>query len=603
MSGSINWVQVPDFAGNMLEAQNAAQQRSMNALRLQQAKTEFGQREQYDNALRANVAGLMSDDPAQYRAALSSIAQSGPMALRDMMQLMRLEREGQMDQQMLARLGFGGAAAPAPAASVAPAPAAGPAVPAQAPGPELDRRALNARFAAARNAIMNNPNLTPEQQAQELAKISEAAAREGAGLPANVSYPNPGATGFAAGLPAANGAVPPIMPAGNPRTGQSSAGPTLQQIQAGLASGRERVRHAAQGALEIWKLNNPEWQLSRRGGMVYAFNPRTREEQPIGPEHIVQRTSVPNPAGGPAIPGERLNGGEFRPDPDRPELGNSEQARAGATASRLAQKIIDGSASPDEINQFQMAMDQYTAQTTRPDGSIVPGRGLTPLLQRAANALQRPAAPAPAPAQPANQQANAPTGQAAPAAAAPPGPQPRTETSQWGTTRTTTPPQLTQKAIDDERTLRADVDNMATAIRQYREALNDPELNLSSPFNPRSAAGGRLVGAFENLMVALRGQGFLNTGVLQPGEDRNIRANILVDPRTWQGSVTSRERIEAQLNQFVQGMEQKVDGARRSLGFESLPPNYFAATPRPGGGQPAPGASAPNPLNLRLPGS
>jgi len=574
MSGSINWVQVPDFAGSMLEAQNAAQQRSMNALRLQQGKTEFNQREMLDNALRANAGGLTSTDPAQYRAALSALATAGgPAGLQIVMPLLRAERESELDQQMLARLGFGGVATPAPAASVAPAPAAGPTVPAQTPGPELDRRALNARFAAARNAIMNNPNLTPEQQAQELAKISEAAAREGAGLPANVSYPNPGATGFAAGLPAANGAVPAIVPAGNGPAAQSSAGPTLQQIQAGLASGRERVRQAAQGALEIWKLNNPEWQLSRRGGMVYAFNPRTREEQPIGPENSVQRTSVPNPAGGPAIPGERLNGGEFRPDPDRPELGNSEQARAGATASRLAQKIIDGSASPDEINQFQMAMDQYTAQTTRPDGSIVPGRGLTPLLQRAANALQRPAAPAAAPAQPTGVQvgqtglvADPPSGTGA---------RPRTETTPWGTQTTTRGTQQTPQAIEAARKLEADGAAVATAAERFRSELQKYRgATGASVFDPRNPDGARLQQAFENLKTALRGEAFMNTGVLQPGENRMLD-EILRNPRSLTGLLSSVDATEAQLTELLGYIQARVNTVRRQAdlpGVNITPP-------------------------------
>jgi hypothetical protein len=178
------------------------------------------------------------------------------------------------------------AAAPPPQMHMqqAPAPARMGAV--MPPAPALsgaNARTLNQQAAMARDAIMNDLNLTPEQQSAALAKVSESR------LVANGTPPRPGAFGGARGpwddgLPAPSGAVNPMMLAasnGQPSnvrfpTGSRPAMPPgaapppaaaapsapsapagnseaeLANIQNGLNSRNPQVRQMAQNDLAIY---------------------------------------------------------------------------------------------------------------------------------------------------------------------------------------------------------------------------------------------------------------------------------------------------------------------------------------------------------------
>jgi hypothetical protein len=181
---------------------------------------------------------------------------------------------------MLRRFGIGGApAAPRAPASV-PVPDAQPTVPAAAPAPAgSDVRRLNADAGAARAAIMNDPNLTPEQQAVELARISAGRAAAGGvperpgGYAANPGSPEAGRP--FSGLPAPSGVVPPILPGASPGAGPDWRGFAL----AAAGSDRPNIQRMGQIAGQMANRDDRQPQIFSTDQGVFFRHPDGRVER------------------------------------------------------------------------------------------------------------------------------------------------------------------------------------------------------------------------------------------------------------------------------------------------------------------------------------
>jgi hypothetical protein len=266
-----------------------------------------------------------------------------------------------------------------------------------------------------------------------------------------------------------------------------------------------------------------------------------------------------------------------RAAPPRPAGGNDPTGQAGDTLLRLSDKVRAGTATPAEVERWTQAYDAYTAERRDPQGNTVPGRPETPAMRAAREALtQRQAPPAAPPPQ-----TGAPIGTTG-MTAEPPGGQgarPRTETMPSGSTRTVTPPRITPQAQEAARKLEVDAAGLSAATQQFREAMRLYGAGRTGlqAFNPRSEEGARLQQAFENLKMALRGEAFANTGVLQPGENRMLD-EILRNPRSLTGLLSSVEASNAQLDELLAYAEAKVNGARRAA---DLPP--LSLRPQGGG--------------------
>lgn len=96
--------------------------------------------------------------------------------------------------------------------------------------------------------------------------------------------------------------------------------------------------------------------------------------------------------------------------------------------------------------------------------------------------------------------------------------------------------------------------NSASGLTRFRAWLRDPT-------SPEAA---EIQQAYDNMMTTLRSPAFLNTGVLQPGEMVMLR-EMLRDPTSWRGALTTPEARTAQLNQIRQMIQSGIARQRASI--------------------------------------
>lgn len=99
--------------------------------------------------------------------------------------------------------------------------------------------------------------------------------------------------------------------------------------------------------------------------------------------------------------------------------------------------------------------------------------------------------------------------------------------------------------------------------------------------NPLSPEASEYQQAYENMVVALRGESFMNTGVLQTSEGAML-ADRLRDPSSFRGALMDSESRSRQLAQIRTFVQQHINRQRQSIG---LPPLEFpaAGSGAPGG--------------------
>lgn len=330
MSYTVRPVEIPDFNATLDRAQAARQ----NALAMQMQQREWGQAQAFDNALAQNAAGLIGN-AGQQRDAMGNILRSGAAGARFALPMLQEEQKAQRFREIMQGAMGGGQPAMPEAPQMPQAPQ--PAMPQGAAAPTDDPRQRNAQFAALRQQVLDDPNLSPEQRSAALARISAAAAGA-SGLPqAPGGYrAAPGVDGAFAGLPAPSGVVPgaggPVPPAGGPpRPALPQAGgprlPSLQQLAVMMASGDERAMSVAKAYLPLVTAANPNMSFQTIGGQVYAINPQNPAQRiPMGAADDV-RDGSQNIAGVPTQ-GQYVNGRftpyahqtpqGYTPDPERP---------------------------------------------------------------------------------------------------------------------------------------------------------------------------------------------------------------------------------------------------------------------------------------------
>lgn len=260
---------------------------------------------------------------------------------------------------------------------------------------------------------------------------------------------------------------------------------------------------------------------------------------------------------------ERI-GGEAEESDGVPRFsGNDAKLQAGNLIRTLGPKIEAGTATPEEIEAFRQSDDIYTRDT--PDaltGRSVPGLPRTPGQQRALERLAEAGAPNGAPPN-AGVDVNNPLAQPS-----------RTETLPSGSTRTITPPQTTPQALEAARKIETEAGRVKDAIKLFKEKLGPDERTWGEAFNaainnPTDPKATALNAAFSSLVTSMRGEAFLNTGVLQPGEI-GIIDKLLINPQSLRGVLASKEGYEGlfgTLNQFID------DGVARQRAAAGLPAN------------------------------
>jgi hypothetical protein len=179
---------------------------------------------------------------------------------------------------------------------MAPASPVGPVAPGPQTGGPTDIRARNAEAAQMREAVLSDPNLTPEQQAEALARISAwLAAPSAPERPGGYRSPS-GVENVYVGAAPPTGVIPATMPGGG--GGQAPQGvipaqaggggpprqpgmPTPQQFaQLAELSGHPNPRIArwAQAQVQTWapfmRQENPNFQMVEIDGQRVAVDPR-----------------------------------------------------------------------------------------------------------------------------------------------------------------------------------------------------------------------------------------------------------------------------------------------------------------------------------------
>lgn len=145
------------------------------------------------------------------------------------------------------------------------------------------------------------------------------------------------------------------------------------------------------------------------------------------------------------------------------------------------------------------------------------------------------------------------------------------------------------------RKMEIETRRVTDAMDQYLRALDEtggPGVNtyLNNPWSPDAQ---RILGAYNNLVTALRSEAFMNTGVLQPAEMTMIE-QMLLAPDSLRGAAATPQAIAARLNEirtFVEG------GLRRAQEAAGMP---HEASPRESAPGSAPTVMRWNPATGRI---
>lgn len=620
MFGQVAPVQVPDFGASLARAQGI----QSNRLAMLAQQRQLDQDTQLQNWFAQNGAAFAAQDPNQRMNLLAQlIAQPGGarMAL-PMMQALREEMEWSGAGQQ----------APAAAPQAAAAPAAGGDYVSRLVADESSGRAdaRNPRSTAtgaaqfidstwlqfaqanpdlfrgmSREQILaarNNPDLS--RRAAEWYRRENMTTLAGQGLPANDGTAalahRFGPQGAAALLRAdqnapIDGVVGQQVMAANPDLAGRTVGEVVGRYAQRFGGSPDATPASARDSSSLPEVpgfdmarvrrainlpNNAAAQRYLQSYMAAAglmrrgeTEPLERVRRPDGNEVLVPRSQAAGLVSAPA-PRETPN-----------PLGANAPGYASQVMRRLNQSVADGTASADDVALWRDAVEVWTQETRNPDGSIVPGRALSPEARRAADSL-------------AQREGRAADAAAAPLPGDPPGP--RTETTITGGQRQIRPQQVSPQDRERWAKIESDSGRVSDAIRGFREALNAAGgTGISAYFNnPQDPAAVRLNTAFSNLVTALRGEAFLNTGVLQPGEIALID-RMLLNPQSMRGLLSSGESYNAMLDEIQRFIERGLSRQRRVvLGQGYASPEGAApdapATPGPGGrGTASPPPAAP----------
>lgn len=257
-------------------------------------------------------------------------------------------------------------------------------------------------------------------------------------------------------------------------------------------------------------------------------------------------------------------------------FGGGEGGLALQFLTRNAERYATGQLTPDQERQYDAAL----SVVQRPRVTLDPATGtmttITPQLPgfiaQAVDARRRGGgAPVGAPEAnilpPAALAMPAPGGASAPAAAPPQGDAPQ-QIAPGVTQQQIAAPRITPQAREAVRKMEVETRRVTDAMDQYERALAEtggPGFNTFIN-NPRSPEAQRLLGAYNNLVTALRSEAFLNTGVLQPAEMGMIE-RMLLAPDSLRGAAASSEAIRARLGEIRTFLDGGVNRVRESAGM------------------------------------
>jgi hypothetical protein len=239
-------------------------------------------------------------------------------------------------------------------------------------------------------------------------------------------------------------------------------------------------------------------------------------------------------------------------------LGAGPTALAAQVMRGLADKVKSGTATPEEVILFRQSMDIYTQDTVKPDGSSVPGLPIPPeIRQVAATLMARDHAEKLSAALP------PPSAQNSPGAPPPT----RIEVAPSGSTREVKPQVVSPQDRERWAKIETETGRVLHAINDVRTNiegagfLNKVGAYAGNPFDTKAA---KLRTAFDLLLTSIRGEGLLDTGVLQPKELEWART-VINDIRSPYGVLMTQAAREATLEQLSDFITQGRDRQRRVM--------------------------------------
>lgn len=618
--GNVAPVQVPDFGATLARAQSM----QSNRLAMIAQQRQMDQQDALRGFFEQNGAGFASSDPAKRMNLLSMLAQQGGQGAQMALPMLNQERERTQFQDIM-RGAFqpGGGVAPAAPTQVAPSEGGyvDRLVGAESGG---DPNARNPRSSATGAAqfidstwlqfAQANPQLFQGMSREQVlaARNDPALSRQaadwyrrenmtnlaGQGLPANngtAALAHRFGPGDAARLlrsdpnaPIASVVSPQVMQANPDLAGRSvgqvvgryaqqfggDATPASGAPQGGQPDARAQWVAGAERAVQALTQAGRMEEAGRLAQIINGMRrgesePLERVRGPDGRERLVPRSQASGMVSEPA-PREQTN-----------PLGANAPAAASQTIRRLNAAVADGSASPDDVALWRDAVEVWQRETRNPDGSIVPGMPLSPETQRARDAL-------------AIREGRVQDASATPRPGDPPGP--RTETTATGGQRTIQPPQVTPQ--DRERWAKIEVDSgrVTDAMRGFQEALDAGGGTGINAYlnNPRDPAAVRINASYSNLVTALRGEAFLNTGVLQPAEIHIIN-QLLLNPQSMRGLLANPDSYRALMGELRGFIDAGLARQRRVVLGQGFAEPQGGQAPGPGGAgtaEPPPPATA-----------
>lgn len=120
------------------------------------------------------------------------------------------------------------------------------------------------------------------------------------------------------------------------------------------------------------------------------------------------------------------------------------------------------------------------------------------------------------------------------------------------------PPEAFKKLETEVRTVAGTIDRFEEIVRKNGGGTFDALIN-----NPRSPAAQEYNAAFNTLKTALRSEAFINTGVLQPGENKMID-DLLLSPQSIRGYLADPQSYNAKLNEFRKFLDTKMQSSYAS---------------------------------------
>ena len=294
----------------------------------------------------------------------------------------------------------------------------------------------------------------------------------------------------------------------------------------------------------------------------------------------VQTTTMLDPETGKPTIFQILPGGAMGPKlglaahqpEEAPPLGKTEIALAGGHLDKIAPLILAGTATQEQIGLFRRSGEAYISSSFDPaTGRVNQGRGLSPDVVAAFDRLKTPTTSQWASAAGSNNPLEQP---------------PSAQITPTGSIRTTQAPVSSSGAFDAYRTAEAEAGKVTDAAKEFMRQLKlsgGTGINsyLDNPKDPRAIA---LNQAHNRLQEAMRGESFMNTGVLQPAEMKLLEQRLL-DPRSIRGWLATDASYQSMVDSLHTTVQAGLTRKRALAGLPPMPGASAAGAPEPPGAE------------------